>query len=232
MNPQNIPTMIHIGELARVHIEQMLVRAAHAPTEELDGDMTIAARPTWYGGVTFRSALEASWAATLDTLGVEWAYEPETITLPSGTVYVPDFWLPQVGIWIEVKGPGVPRVEKAHALAEARACACEGRCGCAWPGGELVLIGHPAEAAAPSWDANGWRRRTRHRGHPAWTLAGGGRGRAYFTACPACDVRGWVARRTPPTCRACRRPLRGGHLYRSGDDELVFVDAAGFAPQF
>ncbi|MFJ8469584.1 PDDEXK family nuclease [Streptomyces swartbergensis] len=50
--------------------------------------------PTTYVGTRFRSRLEADWAVTLDGLGILWEYEPELIVLPSGTHYVPDFWLP------------------------------------------------------------------------------------------------------------------------------------------
>lgn len=51
-----------------------------------------------------------------DDLGIAYQYEPEGFTLPDGTRYLPDFWLPDVrfrfwkpedgiaGIWFEVKG--------------------------------------------------------------------------------------------------------------------------------
>ncbi|MET8978974.1 hypothetical protein ABZX85_25475 [Streptomyces sp. NPDC004539] len=44
-------------------------------------DASIDAVPTRYGDTTFRSRLEADWAATLDGNGIRWEYEPETITL-------------------------------------------------------------------------------------------------------------------------------------------------------
>jgi hypothetical protein len=37
---------------------------------------TIAAHPTWYRGVEFRSRLEARWAAFFDLAGWKWEYEP------------------------------------------------------------------------------------------------------------------------------------------------------------
>ncbi len=58
----------------------------------------IDAIPTIYAGTNFRSRLEADWARTLDGLGIVWKYEPELITLPSGAQYLPDFWLPEIGI--------------------------------------------------------------------------------------------------------------------------------------
>ena len=63
----------------------------------------LQAIPTTYNGVTFRSRLEARHAVLMDTLGVEWHYEYEGYQLPSGW-HVPDFWLPKVGKWLEVKG--------------------------------------------------------------------------------------------------------------------------------
>ncbi len=60
-------------------------------------DRTIQAVPTEYAGVTFRSTLEAKWAAFFDIIGVEWQYEPFAI----------DGWLPDflvAGWWLaEVK---------------------------------------------------------------------------------------------------------------------------------
>lgn len=57
---------------------------------------------TSYAGVTFRSRLEARFAVFFDTLGVRWDYEPEGFELPHG-MYVPDFWLPDLKAWFEVK---------------------------------------------------------------------------------------------------------------------------------
>lgn len=58
--------------------------------------------PSFYNGVTFRSRTEARWAVFMDQLGVRWMYEHEGFELPSGR-YVPDFWLPQMGRYLEIK---------------------------------------------------------------------------------------------------------------------------------
>lgn len=60
---------------------------------------TIAARPTVYEGVTFRSRLEARWAVFWNALGLPWIYEPEVPV--DGLQYQPDFLLGR--LWIEVK---------------------------------------------------------------------------------------------------------------------------------
>ena len=48
--------------------------------------------------------LEARWAVFFDALGVKWEYEKEGFELEDGTRYLPDFWLPERGVWVEVKG--------------------------------------------------------------------------------------------------------------------------------
>ena len=58
---------------------------------------------THYKGRLFRSRLETRWAVFFDTLGVQWEYEPEGFELGDGLRYLPDFWLPQVNLWAEVK---------------------------------------------------------------------------------------------------------------------------------
>lgn len=228
---QKIQTCFSIGEMWPVYFEQLRVRSDHAPggIEALDGDMTLEALPTWYGGTTFRSALEAGWAATLDSLDIQWEYEPKTIALPSGTNYIPDFWLPQIGTWLEVKGTGVPRVEKAIELGESLACHCEDQCTCEWPGGQLVLIGHPPKRYDPWSDPELEdqpyrilnRAGRRHGGHPLWSSAHGRE--AWLTRCLDCYQAGWFAMQAPIRCRACRGRLAGSHGYASGDTEIQFL---------
>lgn len=58
---------------------------------------------TRYAGHLFRSRLEARWAVLFDAAGIEWEYEVQGYELASGWWYLPDFWLPQVMMWAEVK---------------------------------------------------------------------------------------------------------------------------------
>ncbi len=78
--------------------------------------MKIRSVPTWYRGTRFASTLEADWARTFDTFGWEWQYEPEALTLSSGELYRPDFYLPGQRVWCEVKGPHDERRHKATQL--------------------------------------------------------------------------------------------------------------------
>ena len=78
----------------------------------------IPALPTRHAGVLFRSRLEARWAVFFDHLGIRWEYEPQGFLLSSGEGYLPDFWLPERGWYVEVKPRGGD-TSKAVALAGA-----------------------------------------------------------------------------------------------------------------
>lgn len=183
-------------------------------------DEPIDAIPTVYGDTTFRSRLEADWAQTLDANGVKWQYEPEMITLPSGVNYLPDFWLPELGTWIEVKGPGIPRTEKAIELGKTRACHCGGDCMCRWPGGELVLIGRPSLP----WDGDARGHRPAA-GYANWETAFGPS--AYHVACPPCARNQWITLRRPWTCRNCRHGLEKQQVHLPHQRSLRFVEGSG-----
>lgn len=69
----------------------------------------IKAIETVYNGYKFRSRLEARWAVFFDAAFIKYEYEPEGFELEDGTRYLPDFYLPDLDIYVEVKGdrPGV-----------------------------------------------------------------------------------------------------------------------------
>lgn len=97
----------------------------------------IQAVPLHYHGVTFRSTLEADWAATFDALGWQWQYEPWAVQLGKGLRYLADFRLPGQRVWCEVKGPHDERIDKPrklHAVIGDNDL----------PGADLVVILRPA----------------------------------------------------------------------------------------
>jgi hypothetical protein len=57
---------------------------------------------TQYNGYLFRSRLEARWAVFFDAMRARYEYEREGYHLPSGD-YLPDFWLPDLRCWVEIK---------------------------------------------------------------------------------------------------------------------------------
>ena len=80
----------------------------------------IKAIDTYYKGYKFRSRLEARWAVFFDSLDIKWEYEKEGFHLGQGINYLPDFWLPEVNMWAEVKPEEFNEIEllKARLLAK------------------------------------------------------------------------------------------------------------------
>jgi hypothetical protein len=66
---------------------------------------------TIYKEYRFRSRLEARYAVYFDSVGITWEYEREGYDLGGGLFYLPDFWLPQVMMWAEVKPTKLTDIE-------------------------------------------------------------------------------------------------------------------------
>lgn len=63
----------------------------------------IKAIETCYNGYRFRSRLEARWAVFFDTAGIKYRYEEQGFE-KDGERYLPDFYLPELDVYAEVKG--------------------------------------------------------------------------------------------------------------------------------
>jgi hypothetical protein len=103
-------------------IDDVAISERHHIQHEGTRHMTTApikAIETTYAGCRFRSRLEARWAVFFDHLRIRWQYEPQgyvigpypadaTPSMSSLVVregaYLPDFWLPESRLWVEVKG--------------------------------------------------------------------------------------------------------------------------------
>jgi len=81
---------------------------------------TIAAIETVYHGHRFRSRLEARWAVFFDRLLVRWEYESQGYELGDLGRYLPDFWLPDLNLFLEVKGqePTASELAKCERLRD------------------------------------------------------------------------------------------------------------------
>ncbi len=58
---------------------------------------------TSYNGYKFRSRLEARWAIFFDAIGLKYEYEMEGYNM-DGLRYLPDFYIPSLDRWFEIKG--------------------------------------------------------------------------------------------------------------------------------
>lgn len=76
--------------------------------------------PSRYCGILFRSRLEARWAVFLDYLQIPFHYEIEGFRLRSGN-YLPDFFLPNLQCFVEIKPSRPSNQETNLALDLARA---------------------------------------------------------------------------------------------------------------
>jgi len=181
--------------------------------------------PTIYAGVEFRSTLEADWAATLDSLGIVWQYEPEAVRLPSGVSYRPDFYLPRIATWLEVKGPHMQRIRKTEELAETvfHFPDCSGRGEyiegfgeglCCRGEYQLVVVGLAPERGLITWQLL-HEYSSDHYDH-------------FLTRCPRCDEWWWMSCLGAFGCRAHRRFGSGDeNLGGETGEDLPFVRASG-----
>lgn len=85
----------------------------------------LKALPTVYHGITFRSRTEARWAVMFDKLGLAWEHEREGFDV-DGRWYLPDFYLPQFPLWLEVKPHQTDGSERVHF---EKMCLLSGRSG-------------------------------------------------------------------------------------------------------
>lgn len=74
------------------------------PLSQLSSPLSrIQAIPTWYGGVKFRSRLEARWAVFFTRIGHDdWVWEDQRYSAEPKT-YLPDFYLPRLRLFVEIK---------------------------------------------------------------------------------------------------------------------------------
>jgi hypothetical protein len=125
--------------------------------------------PTSYRGITYRSRTEARWAIFFDRAGVRFCYEPDGFDL-GGIRYLPDFWLPDLRIFVEVK-PYEPRsIEEQKCRRLALAARCD----------VLLVMGDPGQMDALLFSPRDYE--------PGSTEHDLGPARAFFGKCHGCDL--------------------------------------------
>lgn len=79
----------------------------------------VRALPASFKGIQYRSRLEARWAVFMDFLGIPFVYESEAYRLGEGICYLPDFWIPSLLTFIEIKPTkDFPDDGRYHKLAD------------------------------------------------------------------------------------------------------------------
>lgn len=64
----------------------------------------IEAIQTNFDGIRYRSRIEARWAVFFKAMNVRFEYEPEGYNFGEAGMYLPDFWLPDHRMFVEIKG--------------------------------------------------------------------------------------------------------------------------------
>lgn len=77
-----------------------------------EGEIFMDIKPieTKYNGFRFRSRLEARWAIFFDMIGLKYEYEFEGFEM-NGIRYLPDFYLPSLDRWFEIKAKPLSEYE-------------------------------------------------------------------------------------------------------------------------
>lgn len=108
---------------------------------------------TVYDGYRFRSRLEARWYIFFRALGLKPEYEKEGFDLGEAGWYLPDFWLPELGCWVEIKPEAFTREER-------RRCDALGFATGRWVVMLSGMVGEEEMGGIGWWDfeeeGNGW----------------------------------------------------------------------------
>lgn len=148
----------------------------------------IKAIETIYNGYRFRSRLEARWAVFFDALGIEYLYEAEGYQLSDGTLYLPDFYLPESDSFFEVKGVmGELDMHKIEMLMKDT--------------GKAVTIGYPNFAFEP---CDRWE----YKDEALYEMAGSGA----LCKCKKCGKHWFMGLNGIYTCQCCGE-YDGDHHY-------------------
>lgn len=156
--------------------------------------MSLRPLETRYAGCRFRSRTEARWAVFFDAAGLRFQYEPEGFSIRSGC-YLPDFYLPDVRLFFEVKGAEPTDEERRKCAELCEQAECE----------LLLAVGNPEERFNLIWFDRAGERPERY------VLA-----RDRYSACGfwliADEVENWIGpdRSDPP--QLPRGPMLSGAL--------------------
>lgn len=146
----------------------------------------LPAIPTVYRGIRFRSKLEAKYARAFDILRISWTYEEVNFMFDDGTCYAPDFYMPEIDTYFEVKGVMTEEDERKIKMLSEQ--------------GNTVVVGHPDGAM------------TLYEGKAEYDIGGPGGSESLAVKCDKCgawfftdDYEWWK-------CKFCGAYEGNGHL--------------------
>ena len=96
------PSQEQLDALAEYEAASAAWREPLAKQSQRSSGNNAAPIATAYAGCRFRSRLEARHAVMFDALNIEWEYEPQGFVV-DGKPYLPDFRLPDLRLWVEIK---------------------------------------------------------------------------------------------------------------------------------
>lgn len=158
---------------------------------------------TVYNGYRFRSRLEARWAVFFDTLGIEYIYEPEGFTFPDGTNYLPDFYLPKMNTFFEVKG--IMSYKDAHKIEQLRAHS-----------GKFVTVGY----GDMTFEADSWGGEDEN-GKPI--TEPDSKDMSWLALCTECQQYYFMGSMFSWQCRCCGAYDGDGHFWNTATGDLKHI---------
>ena len=161
---------------------------------------------TIYNGTNYRSKTEAKWALFMDLIGCKFIYEPQAYDLGESGCYLPDFWLPALDAFVEIK-PDI--VIDSRTSPTAALCAFTRK-------NVFTFCGSP-EDPSQHWTESGY----------LCTFAGpedqtAGDTHHWFCVCPVCKTAGieFMGRTDRIGC-ACPKSDHGDKGYNFNDPVLL-----------
>lgn len=115
--PRKIAAKLAVSTSAvRGSLQRSGVRVERRYTFNLTGQKDYFHRFVSGRECAFRSKWEIGFAVELESRRIDWAYESHRFQLSDGSVYVPDFWIPEWNAFVEVKGLMRPDAKQKLAL--------------------------------------------------------------------------------------------------------------------
>jgi len=81
----------------------LILRARVEPTSRIDAGTSSVPSGVQYDGIRFRLRVEAQWAVFFKTVRLKYEYERRYESSDKAFLVSPEFWLPELNLWLEVR---------------------------------------------------------------------------------------------------------------------------------